>query len=277
MKRLIFIFLFLPSCCLAGSLPQSALVPGGIAKIAVGNASQPAPKVFYQGRRILVTSDHSSWLAIVGIPLDAKPGPQKINIEHPEGTSLVNFSITHKQYPEQRLRIRRKRLVNEMNAQDLARIKDEKEQVRKIKDVWSDRPADVSFCAPVIGRWSSLFGLRRFLNNQPRGMHRGLDIAAKTDTAVLAPASGFVIGTGDYFFSGQTVFLDHGQGLLTAYMHLNEIAVRLGQTVLQGERLGTVGATGRATGPHLHWNVYLNQEAVDPTLFLPKGFPACHP
>ena len=129
-------------------------------------------------------------------------------------------------------------------------------------------PDSLRMALPVSGRESSPFGLRRYFNEQPRKPHSGLDIAAPEGTPVLAPAGGRVIDTGEYFFNGNTVFLDHGQGLVTMYCHLHEIRVEAGQTVQEGETLGTVGRTGRATGPHLHWGVSLNDARVDPRLFL---------
>ena len=117
---------------------------------------------------------------------------------------------------------------------------------------------------------SSRFGLRRIFNGQPRNPHAGLDVAASTGTPVRAPSEAVVANTGDYFFNGNTVFLDHGQGLITAYMHLSRIDVRPGQQVKRGELLGTIGATGRVTGAHRHWAVILNNTPVDPELFLTR-------
>jgi len=108
----------------------------------------------------------------------------------------------------------------------------------------------------------------RFFNDQPRQPHAGLDIAASQGTAVKAPADGYVISTGEYFFNGNTVFIDHGQGMITMYCHLNHIDVKTGQHIKRGELIGTVGQTGRATGAHLHWSVILNRTMVDPELFL---------
>ena len=107
-----------------------------------------------------------------------------------------------------------------------------------------------------------------FFNEQPRNPHTGLDIAASTGTPITAASSGIVINTGDYFFNGKTVFIDHGQGLITMYCHLSSIDVLEGQEISQGEMLGKVGMTGRVTGPHLHWSVILNNTMVDPTLFI---------
>lgn len=272
-KLALTLLLTLPVLSQADLLPQNLPVPGGVAQIVVGNLSEPAPKAYYQNRRVLVTQQNQNWLALVGIPLDSAPGPQSLIIERPMGTEQIAFAVDDKHYPEQRLTIKNKRMVDEMTPEDLRRIEAEKQEMARIKDIWSERAADTSFVAPVDGRLSSLFGLKRFFNNQPRQPHNGLDIAAGVGADILAPASATVIGAGNYFFNGNTVFLDHGQGLISAYLHMSEIAVRVGQQVRQGQRIGAVGATGRVTGPHLHWIVYLNKETIDPALFISQDIP----
>jgi murein DD-endopeptidase MepM/ murein hydrolase activator NlpD len=124
------------------------------------------------------------------------------------------------------------------------------------------------FDKPVNGPLSSPFGLRRFFNGEERNPHSGLDFAAKTGTPIKTPAAGKVILTGNYFFNGKTVFVDHGQGLISMFCHLSQIDVTVGDELSRGAVLGKVGSTGRATGPHLHWNVSLNDARVDPSIFI---------
>ncbi|MCK4840496.1 MAG: peptidoglycan DD-metalloendopeptidase family protein, partial [Methylococcales bacterium] len=251
----------------ASVLPEQLAVPGGLVKIPVAEISQAAPRVTFYEKRVLVTKNDTHWLALVGIPLSAKVGEHKITIDTVGNKQQLVFNIIDKDYPAQYLTIKKKRMVTGFTTEDLKKINADKKAMLKAKAVWTEQNIDADFIAPVDGRLSSLFGLKRFFNDIPKRPHSGLDIAAPTGTPIMAPASAKVIDTGNYYFNGNTVFLDHGQGLLSAYLHMNKISVKPGQIVKQGDILGTVGETGRVTGPHLHWIVYLNKVPVDPALF----------
>lgn len=255
----------------ANTLPKALAVPGGIVKIPVAKLTQAAPKVFFYNKRVLVTAYKTHWLALVGVPLSAKAGEYKITIKTEKERYQHAFIIDNKDYPAQYITIKKKRMVTGFTEQDLKKINADKIAMAKAKKTWTEQRIDANFITPVEGRLSSLFGLKRFFNNIPKRPHNGLDIAAPIGTPILAPASATVIDTGHYYFNGNTVFLDHGQGLLSAYLHMNDITVQPGQSVKQGDLLGTVGKTGRVTGPHLHWIIYLNKVPVDPALFISKA------
>tara|TARA_Y100001951_G_scaffold103113_1_gene111240 strand:+ start:6913 stop:7755 length:843 start_codon:yes stop_codon:yes gene_type:complete len=240
-------------------------VPGGVAVLDLGDQAQ-APKVRYQGKPVLtIREDGQRWIAIVGIPLSVKPGTQQVQIE---GGQSLAFEVGAKHYTEQRITLKNQQQVNP-NAKNLARIERElAEQTRAYRQFSARQPSNLLFDKPVDGPLSSPFGLRRFFNGEERNPHSGLDFAASRGTSIKAPAAGKVILIGDYFFNGRTVFLDHGQGLISMFCHLSAIDVKLGDEIPRGGHLGKVGATGRATGPHLHWNVSLNDARVDPAIFI---------
>jgi hypothetical protein len=252
------------------ALPESEPVPGGVAVIPVGPAKQPAPRVYFDGQRVLVARDGDSWQAVVGLPLSLQPGPQRVYVGGDEaaGGRAIEFQVGTKQYEEQHLTLANKRQV-EPEPRDLRRIERESKILRRAFTTWSERPpATLSFDLPTTGRLSSSFGLKRFFNEQPRQPHSGLDIAGPVGTPVVAPAAGVVIATGNFFFNGRTVLIDHGQGLISMYNHLSRIKVKKGMRVKRGAQIGLRGKTGRVTGPHLHWTISLNNARVDPMLFL---------
>jgi murein DD-endopeptidase MepM/ murein hydrolase activator NlpD len=224
--------------------------------------------VRFNGVPALVVGTPADWTAIVGIPLSAKPGTAHVEVQRDGGAATrVAFRIDDHAYAEQHLKVAPGKV--DLSPEDLARYERERKHLATVAATISDgMPATFRLLQPVAGPRSSSFGLRRVFNGKPRNPHSGMDIAAPKGTPVVAVAPAKVIDTGDYFFNGNTVWLDHGGGLLTMYCHLDTIAVRAGQTVAAGEKIGTVGATGRVTGPHLHWSVSLNRAMVDPALFL---------
>ena len=254
---------------LAQDLPRHDPVPGGIATIALGSADAPRPIAHFNGERVLVARHRNAWIAIVGLPLTLAPGIHELKVTG--DPARYSFVVRAKQYPVQHLTIKDRRYV-EPSATELERIERERIIIARAFARWTELdPPTLTFAAPAAGRLSSGFGLRRFFNGQPRAPHSGLDIAAPQGTPVRAPATGSVIETGDYFFNGNTVFLDHGHGLVSMYNHLHTIAVKPGERVAPGDVLGTVGMTGRVTGAHLHWTVSLNNARIDPALLLTES------
>ncbi len=271
------VVLSLSAAAFGATLPHHSAVPGGVAVIPL-DINSPGPEVFYKNQRVLALEANEKWYAVVGIPLSAKTGPQQITVREANGNEReIAFDVKDKAYETQHITIKDKRKVTP-NEDDLKRIRKEKQKIVSAFRQWRDTTVvETDFLVPVEGVKSSSFGLRRFFNQQPRRPHSGMDIAAAEGTLIQAPAPGQVILTGDFFFNGHSVFVDHGQGLVTMYCHLSRIDVDQGQTVKRGEVLGAVGKTGRVTGPHLHWTVSLNDARVDPALFIEATTTAANP
>ena len=264
---LLFIAWLLPAWCHAFTLDHTP-VPGGIAVVHLPANANPA-SVRYDQRRVLIARRENETYAIVGLALGVQPGAHYLEARTLEDKPLrLAFEVRDKTYETQRITIKDKRKVNP-EKRDLERIRREQKQIGAALSHWSDgTEVTLDFLKPVNGPLSSPFGLRRYFNGQPRKPHSGLDIAAAEGAPISAPAPGTVIDTGEFFFNGNTVFIDHGQGLITMYCHMSRIDVKPGQRVAAGELIGAVGKTGRVTGPHLHWGVSLNNARVDPLLFL---------
>ncbi|MFM5073037.1 peptidoglycan DD-metalloendopeptidase family protein [Aeromonas hydrophila] len=240
-------------------------VPGGVAVVALSSEAQ-APTARYQGKPVLVVREEGKrWIAIVGIPLKSQPGPHQLQVS--DGRTL-GFTVGTKHYREQHIKLKNSRQVNPL-AEDMTRINRElAEQTRAYQTFSPAQPSNLLFDKPVEGPLSSPFGLRRFFNGEERNPHSGLDFAVGAGTPIKSPAAGKVILIGNYFFNGNTVFVDHGQGLISMFCHMSKVDVKLGQSLPRGGIVGRVGATGRATGPHMHWNVSLNDARIDPAIFI---------
>ncbi|HEB63391.1 MAG TPA: M23 family metallopeptidase [Gammaproteobacteria bacterium] len=251
---------------------QSYSVPGGVSVVPLDVTSSLPPVVHYRERRVLVSRADNGWQAVVGIPLNVKPGVHQLIVKSENSKKqVVRFKVNPKEYEEEYITIKNKNKVSP-DKKSMERIGREKKQMGKAYRAWSDvSDMNLNFDLPVKAVRSSPFGLKRFFNNQPRKPHSGIDIAAPEGTPVHAPATGKVILTGDFFFNGNSVFIDHGQGLITMYCHMARIDVQENQVIERGTVLGTVGQTGRATGPHLHWSVSLNKTRVNPEYFLSES------
>jgi murein DD-endopeptidase MepM/ murein hydrolase activator NlpD len=256
----------------AVDLPRESRVPGGVAIIPLGEGPEAPGEVFFNEHRAPVLQGPHGWVALVGIPLDAQPGAQAAEFLQTGESKRrpLEFTVASKKYAEQHLKVANKRHVNP-EQEDLERIERERARIdAALGNYTAGRVPELRMGAPVPGERSSSFGLRRFFNGEPRNPHSGMDIAAPAGTPILAPSPGRVLDAGDFFFNGNTVFLDHGEGVVTMYCHLSRIDVKAGDELDTGAVLGLVGATGRVTGPHLHWGIAVNRAMVDPALFLGK-------
>jgi murein DD-endopeptidase MepM/ murein hydrolase activator NlpD len=281
--------------------PRVHAVPGGVVVVRLSAASPSAPREDpLQVTPLQVTPAESGvprayfgdapvmllpagagrsreWLAIVGLPLTQPPGNAAIRIERPgQADTTIRFEVHPAHYRTQRLHVPPAQV--DLSAADLARVAAEHERIHAAVAAFSaTAPATLRLAAPISGVRSSSFGLRRYFNGAARDPHSGMDIAADLGKPVHAAAAGVIADTGNYFFNGNTVLIDHGAGLITMYCHLSRIDVQSGQHVAAGELIGAVGATGRVTGPHLHFGVVLNRAFVDPALFLPHAGGASRP
>lgn len=263
---------FLLLCCVlfqsiglaTGDLPKESRVPGGVVILDISPADAKPPQVQFDGHPVMVVKRDSRWVAVIGLPLSLSPGVYGVDVN--QQTHAVQFTVSDKHYPTQPLNVEPKYV--EPPAEVLARIQRESALMRDAFAQFSEPlPDTFRMNLPAVGPETSAFGLRRVFNGQSRNPHSGVDIGAPMHAEVSAPLAGTVVISGDFYFNGNTIIVDHGGGLLSLYCHLSQINVEKGDRVSTGQLLGKVGATGRVTGPHLHFSVNLTGARVDPTLF----------
>jgi len=252
----------------AHAFPQQQLVPGGIAIVKIDGDVKNRRSTIKTTKSLRLQKTMHGSLSLVFLCLQKTGNHLLIN---KKTSQKFAFFVSDKDYPAQYITLKKtpknKRMINP-NKMDMDRISRERKTLSSALATWSKQQAHVDFILPAHGRLSSPFGLKRFFNKQARKPHSGLDIAAPKGAPVQAPASGTVVDVGNYFFNGNTVLVDHGQGLISGYFHLSKTLVSIGDSVTQGQQIAEIGATGRVTGPHLHWNVYLNRTKVDPAFFI---------
>ncbi|WP_301387489.1 M23 family metallopeptidase [Thalassolituus sp. UBA2590] len=240
-------------------------IAGGIISMPLDKNS----KVTLNDKPVLTTTVDGQRYAVIGVPLKAEESLQLKIDGKKQSQILENFA-----YEEQHIEIKNKRKVNPQK-NDMDRIGREYNQMTPVYKSFSAEltPDWNQMILPTTGPYSSAFGLKRFFNGQARNPHSGIDIAAPEGKDIVAPAGGTVVLTGDFFFNGNSVFIDHGQGLISMMCHMSRVDVKEGDVIKQGDLLGAVGKTGRATGPHLHWTVSLNNARVNPKLLLRQDQP----
>lgn len=275
-RRITVLLLGLALPTIVHALPTASTVPGGVALIRLGPVlpGDSAPRARFGDQRVLVSTDGGQWFAVLGLALDLAPGAHELIVSDRGSEKTLVFEVRAKRYPEQRITLKDSSKVT-LGAADEARAIAEIATIQQLKHHWRDTgdhdATDSDFQWPAKGRLASRFGLRRVFNGEARAPHSGLDLAVGRGTPIRASAHGRVLAVDDYFFNGKTVFIDHGNGLISMYCHLERIDVQAGDAVAQGQPVGLSGMSGRASGPHLHWSVVLNGAMVDPELFIVSG------
>jgi murein DD-endopeptidase MepM/ murein hydrolase activator NlpD len=251
---------------LAGAFTvEPPVVPvGGLARVAVDGAE---PSGTFDGTPLAFFRSGAEWIALVGIDLDRKPGRYPIHVTSGGSASHRDLVVRERRFPVERLTVPRK--YTELDAATLRRARREQQL---LDSLWArldgERLWRGEFVMPADGPAGSPFGLRRFFNGEPRSPHAGVDFRAPAGAAVLAANRGRVTLAKSLFFTGNTIVLDHGLGLFTIYVHLSKMSVAEGAMVDKAAEIGKVGATGRATGPHLHFAVRVGEARVDPMALL---------
>ena len=257
--------------CLAGEareLPAHKPAAGGVAIFDLGPYATE-PTVLYQGNAVATVKIDDHWFAVVGIPLSAEVGAEIVVVVKVD--DWISFSyverVLENSYGEEKLEVASKHVT--LSPSNLERHQTEKTRIDSVKRAFTDKkPTSFKLRMPVEGRASSTFGYRRIYNGESRSPHSGMDIAAPKGTAVFAAGPGLIVDVGEYFFSGKMITIDHGSGFLTLYAHLSDVDISIGDIVSHTSLIGRVGASGRVTGPHLHFGVLLNGVSVNPDLFL---------
>jgi len=262
-----------PSVPLQVSVTPSRPHPGDVVLVRIVGADSTY-RAEWSGRPLSLFPVRDGLAALVGIDLDTAPGPIRWRLRRPNGTSVPGpgaagtVTVQARHFPTQTLTLPSGQV--DLDAPTLARVEAEQQELRAVlADSAEARLWRRAFRVPVDGgRPTGGFGLRRIINGQPRSPHAGYDWAAPTGTPVLAANGGRVVLVAEHFFAGRNVVIDHGLGLFTLYFHLSEVRVAAGERVSEGQAIGAIGATGRVTGPHLHFAVILGAARVDPESLL---------
>ena len=240
--------------------------------VLVELAAEPSvasAELLWQDASVPLVQHAGRWVGLIGVDLDTAPGEYAIPVRLTHADGLVTqateaLSVAAGAYPETHLDVEQRYVdLNEADQQRAAR------ESRLIASIYSTRTAGADWLNPFTSPLPDVsggrnFGHRRFFNGQPRNPHSGADLRADEGTPVYAANGGRVVLAEDLFFSGNAVFIDHGAGVISVYLHLSRIDVGVGERIEQGERLGLAGSTGRVTGPHLHWGIRVLDARVDP-------------
>ena len=281
-RRVMLIFGFMLVCTVPAFAQLSLELPaetmnGQAFFVKVQSDSSAPVEIQWDGRAVDVAcTGHGTvytGLALLSLPRDYAGTSVQVRAKQKSGNgdlAVGTLPVVLKKYKEQHLKVNKKFVELDKKSLD-KHYKDKAEVAGMMKSLSEERMWDTAFVRPVSGGVSSDFGVQRFFNGKPRKPHSGVDLRGKTGTPIKSCADGIVRIANNHFFSGNSVYIDHGQGVVSMYFHLSKILVRQGEPVKKGQVIGKVGATGRVTGPHLHFGLKVSGVAVDPVPLFPQG------
>jgi len=248
------------------------IYPGEAFIVRVTDAGYSSPLYAKVSKRKLQFSmcGKSCYIAVGAIDLQTKPGIQKISLRAGMATRELTLKILQPHYPVQELTLPKEKVF--LNSENLKRVRKEQQMVQTLFQGVSEKMWEGRFILPLRNSISTEFGTRRLLNKELKSVHRGVDIRGKEGEHVRAANTGKVVLVENLFYGGNTVILDHGQGIYSLYMHLSGFNVALNENVSKGSIIGFVGSTGRATGPHLHFGIKVLTVSVNPISFAKLAF-----
>ena len=222
--------------------------------------------IFLNNQQLLTIEYKDKYFLIYAIPYESKLGKNSLEIKINNNVSYLSFNVEEKTFDTQNIYVDSKYIKPGSDSQK--RINLERNNLRTAKDTWYDESPDLKFIIPADGIMTGKFGTKRFYNGKEGSFHNGLDVAAEKGSPIISPSKGKVILTGNYYYNGKFIIIDHGKGLKSIFIHLDDILVEEGEVISKGDLIGKIGNTGKSTGPHLHWSLLLNKTYVDPEYFL---------
>ena len=256
-----------PNTAINCSFPEDNSYAGGLINISISsNETALKDKLRMEDLKFSICrSDNLDVVILAPVPLSYAKKDVKLTLS---GQLIAVIDLKDKFYRESRIEIKNQDFVSPPSTMQ-ERIRDEYLQGQKAKNTYTQRVLkEFSMDKPLDGITSSEFGVKRYINNEPRNRHIGLDIANKEGTPITAPLDGKIILSDNFFYKGNVIYIDHGGGLVSSYSHLSYKEAKLNQRISKGDILGYVGSTGRVTGPHLHWEVYYLGIPINPEIFL---------
>ena len=267
---LIFIISYSHASSLYASSDFSNVHPGGIYITEISKAEYNQD-LLIDGQKILKWNKGNKFYVLYGLSYHLKTEQHNFEIKNKDGAVLreIGINIVQKNFRTQKIKVNKK--YTKPTDEILEKIKKDRIKLVKARKIWFENNPDMEFILPVKGITTGIFGTKRFYNGIEGNYHNGFDIAADTGTPIVAPSSGKITLTGNFFYNGKTIILDHGRSLKSIMIHLDEILVEENQYVEKGQIIGKVGTTGKSTGAHLHWSVLVNNTYIDPELLIDKS------